>query len=476
MEKPTHIVVVPSPWFSIQASVMEFCKRLIQHSKELHVTCLVPTLGSPTEATKAMFQTLPSPSRLHSTFLPPLHYDHLPQDIPKPVQITPLLFGITVTRSLPYIRDALHSLRSSSRLVAMVADLFSSDALICAKELNMLSFIYLPTSATTLSLYLNLPKLDLAISPEIKDLPEPIEIPGCVQLHREDLPKPIQDRTSPLYAFFLQRCRKFYEADGILVTSFEDIEAGPIRALTDEASGYPNVYPMGPIIQSGSGTLNSHECLRWLDNQVPNSVLYVSFGSGAKLSQDQLNELALGLELSGKKFLWVVRAPSESPNPAHVNYESSGDPLQFLPNGFIERTKEQGLVVPSWAPQVQVLSHNATGGFLTHCGWNSALESIVNGVPLIAWPLFAEQGVNAVLLTDGLNVALRPKANEHGLVEREQVALVVGRLIQGEEGREMGRRMQKLKAAAAKTFHKDGSSLKTLIQLVVRLEGKLDHE
>ncbi|TKY66289.1 UDP-glycosyltransferase 72B1 [Spatholobus suberectus] len=206
--------------------------------------------------------------------------------------------------------------------------------------------------------------------------------------------------------------------------------------------------------------------------EVPNSILYVSFGSGGTLSQNQLNELALGLELSGQKFLWVVRAPSESANSAYLNSHSD-DPLRFLPYGFIDRsrTKEQGLVVPSWAPQVQVLGHNATGGFLTHCGWNSTLESIMNGVPLIAWPLFAEQGMNAVTLADGLKVALRPKANENGLVGREGVAKVIRRLIECEEGREIGRRMQKLKNDAAQTLQEEGSSTKTLIQFAVNLIG-----
>ncbi|TKY66287.1 Hydroquinone glucosyltransferase [Spatholobus suberectus] len=107
--------------------------------------------------------------------------------------------------------------------------------------------------------------------------------------------------------------------------------------------------------------------------------MILNFGSGGTLSQNQLKELALGFELSGQQFLWVVRAPSESPNSAHPSFEND-DPLRFLPDGFIDRTKNQGLVVPSWAPQVQVLGHNATGGFLSHCGWNSILESIVHGV------------------------------------------------------------------------------------------------
>jgi hydroquinone glucosyltransferase len=119
---------------------------------------------------------------------------------------------------------------------------------------------------------------------------------------------------------------------------------------------------------------NGLKCLTWLDKQQPCSVLYVSFGSGGTLSQEQILELALGLELSNHKFLWALRAPSSSAYSAYLSAGNDVDPLQFLPSGFLERTKEKGMVVPSWAPQIQILNHSSVGGFLSHCGWNSTLE------------------------------------------------------------------------------------------------------
>ncbi|MCO5575290.1 hypothetical protein L7F22_029090 [Adiantum nelumboides] len=110
-----------------------------------------------------------------------------------------------------------------------------------------------------------------------------------------------------------------------------------------------------------------NECLKWLDKQPNESVLFVSFGSGGTFSQEQMTELALGLELSGQRFIWVVKSPNETAkNANYFSVQSCEDPSGFLPHGFLERTKEVGLVVPSWAPQVQVLSHQSTGGFLTH--------------------------------------------------------------------------------------------------------------
>ena len=135
------------------------------------------------------------------------------------------------------------------------------------------------------------------------------------------------------------------------------------------------------------------------------SVLFFCLGSGGTLSYEQTNELALGLELSGHKFLWVLRSPNNKHDVAYLKDQTlDNNPLAFLPKGFVERTKGQGLVVPSWAAQAQVLSHGSTGGFLTHCGWNSTLESIMHGISLIAWPLYAEQIMNAILLLEGLDI------------------------------------------------------------------------
>ena len=135
------------------------------------------------------------------------------------------------------------------------------------------------------------------------------------------------------------------------------------------------------------------------------SVLFFCLGSGGTLSYEQTNELALGLELSGHKFLWVLRSPNNKHDVVYLKDQTlDNNPLAFLPKGFVERTKGQGLVVPSWVAQAQVLSHGSTGGFLTHCGWNSTLESIMHGISLIAWPLYAEQIMNAILLLEGLDI------------------------------------------------------------------------
>ncbi|KAL2902828.1 Hydroquinone glucosyltransferase [Bienertia sinuspersici] len=213
----------------------------------------------------------------------------------------------------------------------------------------------------------------------------------------------------------------------------------------------PPIYHVGPIIRSSSvGESDRPHCIKWLDEQPNNSVLFVSFGSGGNLSLVQFIELALGLELSGQRFLWVVKTPHDKSNAS------------FFGIRFLDRTKGLGLVVPSWAPQIQILSHDSTCGFLTHCGWNSILESMFHGVPLIAWPLYAEQRVNSVIVEKDKKVAMRVKPNDKGLVEREQIAQFAQCLIQGEQGKELRENMRVLKHAVNVALNKDGSSKKSL--------------
>ncbi|KAL3027896.1 hypothetical protein AAZX31_03G082500 [Glycine max] len=468
--KTVHIAVVPSAGFSHLIPILEFSKRLVNLHPHLHVTCIIPTHGPPPSASKSILETLPS-QNITSTFLPPVD---LPQDLDTVSQIQ-----LTVTLSLPLIHQTLKSLSSTTpSLVALVVDTFAAEVLDFAKEFNLLAYVYFPLAATTVSLHFHMLKLDEETSCEYRDLDGPIEMKGCVPFHGKDLYSPAQDRSSRAYKMMLQRIKRFFFVDGVFVNSFLEMESGVIRALEEGGRWkykYPPVYAVGPIVQSGvgfggGGGSNGLECVEWLDRQKDCSVLFVCFGSGGTLSQEQMDELALGLELSGHRFLWVLRPPSSVANAAYLGgaNDDGVDPLKFLPSGFLERTKGQGLVVPLWAPQVQVLGHRSVGGFLSHCGWNSTLESVLQGVPLIAWPLFAEQRMNAILLCEGLKVGLWPRVNENGLVERGEIAKVIKCLMGGEEGGELLRRMTELKEAATNAIKENGSSTKALAQAVLK--------
>ncbi|GMN70749.1 hypothetical protein TIFTF001_055460 [Ficus carica] len=127
-----------------------------------------------------------------------------------------------------------------------------------------------------------------------------------------------------------------------------------------------------------------------------------------------------------------------------------------------------GLVVPSWAPQMAVLRHEATGAFWSHCGWNSTLESVANGVPMIAWPLYAEQRMNATVLEEDIGVAVKPVV-EAGkeVVTRDEIERVVRMMIEGEERKALRCRAEELKESAAKALSSPGgSSFESLSRVV----------
>ncbi|TXG63000.1 hypothetical protein EZV62_009994 [Acer yangbiense] len=471
IQKP-QIVIVPSPGMGHLIPLVEFANKLVlRHEFSLSVTFIISTTGSVlSKAQKSALEILPQ--GITYTFLPPVSFEDLPKDTRIQTKLS-----LTITRSLPSIRDSIKSLFASSRVLALVTDHFGTDAFDVAKELNIPPYLFFTSSALQLSFLFDLPKLDQRFVCEYRDMPEPVNIPGfSVPVHSSDLPEPIQDRKNDAYKWFLHNAKRFVLADGIIANSFVDLSSGVVEALQEKGTGKPPVYPIGPITRtsSSSGADGSEsDCLKWLDNHPCGSVLFVSFGSGGTLSYDQFNELALGLEMSEQRFLWVVKSPDDkSASGSYFSIQSNRDPFDFLPKGFVDRTKSRGLVVPSWAPQVEILRHGSTGGFLTHCGWNSILESVVHGVPLIAWPLFAEQKLNAVMLTEDLKVALRPKAKEDGLVRREEIAKVLKCLFEGEEGVEIRERMKRLKEAAAMAVSEEGSSTHSLSELVLKWKSR----
>lgn len=464
---PTGVVIVPTPGMGHLIPLAEFARRLVFLHHGLTVTFIIPNDGLFVESQKKLLQTLPT--SVSFTFLPPVSFSDLPEDSKIETRI-----ALTLTRSIIHVRESFKVIAESTRVVALVVDLFGTEVFELAKEFSVKPYIFFPSTAMALSLALYLPELDETTSCEYRDLPEPVRLPGCVPIQANDLTEPIQDRKNDAYKRVLQMVKGYNLAAGILVNSFLDLEPGAFKALKQKSvlQGTPPVFPVGPLTQTGSSSTHgidepADKCLSWLNKQPKESVLFISFGSGGTLSQEQFVELALGLEMSGQRFIWVVKCPNDKKsNATYFGDQGLKDPLEFLPEGFLERTKEVGLLVTNWAPQVQILSHESTGGFLSHCGWNSSLESIVNGVPLIAWPLFAEQRMNAVLLADDLKVALRVKVNEKGLVVHQNIANNARCLIEGDEGKLLRDKVRQLKEAARMVLTEEGSSTTSLAEVV----------
>ncbi|CAN4099747.1 unnamed protein product [Withania somnifera] len=203
------------------------------------------------------------------------------------------------------------------------------------------------------------------------------------------------------------------------------------------------------------------DCLNWLDNQEPSSVLFVCFGSMVRFSHEQLKEMALGLEAANNPFIWVVREQEK-------NQVDENDRFDWWLNDFKEmvvKKNKKGFIIQGWAPQALILNHRAIGGFLTHCGWNSVLESLTVGVPLITWPLFSDNFYSEKLL-EKLNLAIGVGAGvwnngfivSSPMVSREKIELAVKRLMHNSEESRKIRANARLMAKTLKSATEEGGS------------------
>ncbi|XAR62410.1 hypothetical protein NMG60_11017153 [Bertholletia excelsa] len=212
------------------------------------------------------------------------------------------------------------------------------------------------------------------------------------------------------------------------------------------------------------------KCLEWMDKHSPGSVLFISFGSQNTISAAQMMALAQGLEESGKPFIWVIRPP--------VGFDVKGQfKADWLPDGFENRIvvdKKQGLLVKGWAPQLEILSHKSTGAFLSHCGWNSVMEGLSQGVPIIGWPMAAEQGYNSKMLMEEMGVCVELTRGVQSNIGREEVKRVINLVLEGKgEGWKMKEKAEEIgeliKEALREENGQKGSSLHAMEDFISAL-------
>ncbi|XP_047312877.1 UDP-glycosyltransferase 83A1-like [Impatiens glandulifera] len=217
----------------------------------------------------------------------------------------------------------------------------------------------------------------------------------------------------------------------------------------------PQARAIGPLIMTTNrlGSLMHAELdasLKWLDQQPPNSVIYASFGSTTVFSQDQFHHLAIGLELTNMPFLWVIR-------PGSVN----GSELDY-PEGFLDRVGSRGKVV-RWAPQEKVLGHPSVACFFTHCGWNSTIEAVSNGVPLVCWPYFGDQFMNQSFICNVWRVGLGFKRKDEEIISKEEIKEKIETLVSDKSFKD---RALELKESTLASVKENGSSYKNLLDFI----------
>jgi len=277
-------------------------------------------------------------------------------------------------------------------------------------------------------------------------------IPGMKRLQLKDFP--YTRRIDPYdfaFNFVMRAAETSVKAHAIAIHTFEALEKDVLDGLS---TIFPRVYSIGPlqlllnqIQQDGLSSIGYNlwkedsECLQWLDTKEPKSVVYVNFGSIAVMTAEQLVEFAMGLANSKISFLWIIR-------PDLVTGESA-----ILPAEFQVETQNRGFVT-SWCPQEEVLNHPSVGGFLTHTGWNSIIESLCAGVPVICWPLFADQPINCSYACIEWGVGMEIDNN----VRREEVEKLIRNLMGGEECKKMREKAKHWKKVAEEATVPNGSS------------------
>ncbi|MBA0831417.1 hypothetical protein Goarm_015887 [Gossypium armourianum] len=456
-QKP-HVVCIPYPSQGHVNPMTQLAKLL--HSKGFHITFvntefnhrrLVRSKGA--EAMKGFpdfrFETIP---------------DGLPQSDQDATQDIPALCDSTRKNCLAPLLELITKLNSSDvpPVTCIVSDGVMSFGIEAGRLLGIPEFQFWTASACGFMCYLQYNELFKRGIVPFKDekfvndgtLDTPIDwIPGMSNMRLKDIPSFIRtiDPNDIMFDFMGSEAQNCLKSSAIIFNTFDELEHEVLEAIVAK---FPRIYTLGPLNLLGRHVPESHfsslrsslwkedtNCIEWLNQREPKSVVYVNYGSVTVMSDYHLKEFAWGLANSKHPFLWIVR-------PDVVMGESA-----VLPEEFFEEVKDRGFIT-SWCPQDRVLSHGSVGVFLTHCGWNSTLESISGGLPVICWPFFAEQQTNCRFACSrwGIGVEVNPN------VYRDDVAALVKEMMGGENGKKMKKKALEWREKAHVATDVGGSS------------------
>lgn len=285
-------------------------------------------------------------------------------------------------------------------------------------------------------------------------------IPGVESISAKDLMSFIQDpdATPALIKVAVKAFEQVKNADFILCNTVQELETETLSVLNQNQP----TYAIGPVTNSLNGSRPESDCTDWLRSKPRGSVLYISLGNIAQINKHEIKEIAHGLALSQVQFVWALRTNDDD----------------VFPVGFKDIVKERGrLVVNPLCDHNAILSDQAVGGFLTHCGWNSILESISNGVPMICYPFFADQTTNRKAVVDDWKIGVSLCDDGKQVIDREEVASKIDGLMKGkatciDQLREEMKKVNKIVRNASESDH--GSSRRNFDQFVHRLKSRLD--
>uniref|UniRef100_A0A0D9VL87 Glycosyltransferase n=1 Tax=Leersia perrieri TaxID=77586 RepID=A0A0D9VL87_9ORYZ len=402
--------------------------------------------------------------------LPPSDDDDVTQDIPSLCRSTKESCLGPFRRLLARLNDDAAA-TGHPPVTCIVSDVVMGFSMDAAKELG-LPYVQLWTASSISYLgyrhYRLLMERGLAPLKDVNQLTNGYldtaveDVPGLRNMRIRDFPSFIRTTNPDEYmvGYVIEVTERCAGASAIIVNSFADLEGDAIAGM--EALGLPKVYALGPLpllsredpptprssISLGLWKEDA-SCLRWLDGKEAGSVVYVNFGSITVMTNEQLVEFAWGLANSGRQFLWIIRRDLVKGDTA------------VLPPEFVAETAGRGLMA-SWCQQQEVLDHPAVGAFLTHSGWNSTLESLAAGVPVISWPFFADQQTNCRYQCNEWGVGIEIDSN----VRRDAVAGLIDEVMDGEKGKEMRRKAEEWRLKTIEAAKPGGPSRRNFEDLV----------
>uniref|UniRef100_A0A1J3CEY9 Glycosyltransferase n=1 Tax=Noccaea caerulescens TaxID=107243 RepID=A0A1J3CEY9_NOCCA len=350
----------------------------------------------------------------------------------------------------------------------MIADTFFVWPSIIAKKFGLVCVSFWTEAALVFSLYYHMDLLRInghfGAQETRGDLID--YIPGVKAINPKDTASYLQetDISSVVHQIIIKAFEDVKKVDFVLCNTIHQFEDKTIQALNSKTP----FYAIGPIIpfnlQTGSSVTTSlwseSDCTKWLDAKPDGSVIYISFGSYAHVTKKDLVEIAHGVLTSKVNFVWVVR-------PDIV----SSDENNPLPENFESEAGDRGIVIP-WCCQMTVLSHRSIGGFLTHCGWNSILESIWCEVPLLCFPLLTDQVTNRKLVVDDWEIGMN-LCEDRSFVGRDEVKMSIDRLMCGKSRDEVKEAIRRVKMSLEGALRSDGSSGKNLGLFIDGLRAKV---
>lgn len=460
MMKKAELVFIPLPVISHLVSMVEIAKLIVNRDQRLSITILIMELPFNTKISSYT-------QSLSSTLTPSIRLIHLARQPDIAADSPSKFFRVLVESQIPAVRNAVTELteRSSGQLAGFVIDMFCTCMIEVANQFEVPSYMFFTSGASFLDLMLHVRSLkddhnqDVT---ELKDTHTVLTLPSFSNpVPVTVLPPTLFDKDKSV--LLLQNARRLCETKGIVVNTFVELETRAVNSLSGGRA--PPVYPVGPMLNHNWE--ENEKVMTWLDNQPLSSVVFLCFGSMGTFRVEQVREIADGLEKSGARFLWSLRKPPPD------NEDKIGLPCDYdhfeevLPNGFLDRTAAIGRVI-GWAPQVAVLAHKAIGGFVSHCGWNSTLESLWYGVPVATWPMYAEQQLNAFEMVRELGLAVEISLDydkdSGDFMKAEEIERGIRCLM--EEDSDVRKKVKVMSEMSRKTLMEGGSSYTALGRLI----------